>query len=56
MIISTGDQSETIEVPKQAENCPEVRRNNPRLVFVNPESFFGRDQYNDLLMEQQEQM
>ncbi len=31
-------------------------RNNPRLVYTNPDSFFGRDFYDELLMEQCEQM
>ena len=30
-------------------------RLNPRLVFTDPDAFFGREFYQDLLMEQQEQ-
>ena len=32
------------------------RRQNPRLVYTDPDKFFGRDFFSDLLMEQQEQM
>lgn len=54
----TGKKPEVIvtEEPKQVEFWPEVTRINPRLVFANPDVFFGRDLYHDLLMEQQEQM
>ncbi len=32
------------------------RQGNPRLVYTNPDSFFGQDFYDDLIMEQCEQM
>ena len=31
-------------------------RKNPRLVYTDPDRFFGREFINELLMEQQEQM
>ena len=31
-------------------------RSKPRLVYTNPDSFFGRDFFDELLMEQCEQM
>ena len=40
----------------QTETHVEERRRNPRLVFTNPDAFFGRDFFYDLLQEQQEQM
>ena len=48
----------TEETPDQlrVELSMEFIRINPRLVFTNPDVFFGRDMYHDLLMEQQEQM
>jgi hypothetical protein len=33
----------------------ERNRKNPRLVYSNPDDYFGREFYHDLLMEQQEQ-
>ncbi len=56
MMYDTGEKPEVIEEPKQMDPWPEVSRINPRLVFTNPDTFFGRDLYHDLLMEQQEQM
>ena len=34
---------------------PDPRRLNPRYLFIDPDSDFGREFYADLLMEQQEQ-
>ena len=31
-------------------------RRNPRLVYSDPDQFFGREFLNELIMEQQEQM
>ena len=56
MLNDTGEKSEVIVEPKQADLWPEVSRINPRWVFTNPDAFFGRELYHDLLMEQQEQM
>ena len=35
---------------------PDVTQLNPRYLFIDPNSDFGRNFYQDLLMEMQEQM
>lgn len=40
---------------RSTESRQNVSRQNPRLVFANPDHFFGVDYY-DLLLEQQEGM
>ena len=41
---------------KVPEMRPEINRMNPRYLFIDPDSDFGRNFYQDLLMEMQEQM
>lgn len=48
-----GDQEPVID--RSGENTRAARL-NPRLVFVNPDDYFGRFFFQDLLMEQMEQM
>ena len=47
------DQEPVID--RSGENTRAARL-NPRLVFVNPDDYFGQSFYQDLLMEMQEQM
>lgn len=42
------------ENEQSVEAHEEILRDNPRLVFADPDAFFEREYY-DLLMEQQEQ-
>ncbi len=60
----TNEQSTNIDIsclredPEeiQVENRSNVSRQNPRLVYTNPDRFFGQDFYMDLLLEQMETM
>ena len=46
------DDPEEIQVENRTSAC----RQNPRLVYTNPDRFFGQDFYMDLLLEQMETM
>ena len=48
--------AEGYALDSRAEQDNQVRMRNARLVFRDPDAFFGRDFLKDLLMEQQEQM
>lgn len=46
------DRSNRLQMPAvKVDPC----RLNPRYLFIDPDSDFGKDFYHDLLMEQQEQ-
>ena len=53
--IEIADQADTQNEQQTEVSIPCLRR-NPRLVFTQPDQFFGRDFYNELIMEQSEQM
>ncbi len=48
-------EDEGQEQPVPVVNHPCLRL-NPRLVFTDPDDFFGRDFHEELIMEQCEQM
>lgn len=54
LIDNSNQGSEYEEI--RMENRPAAGRMNPRLVWTNPDRFFGVDDYYDLLLEQQEGM
>ena len=50
-----GQQIGSLEKDRSEIEPVAARRLNPRLVFTDPDSFFGRDDlFLDLLLEQQE--
>ena len=54
LIDNSNQENEYEEI--QRESRPAAGRMNPRLVWTNPDRFFGVDDYYDLLLEQQEGM
>ena len=54
MINNSNLESEYEEIWRESQ--PAAGRMNPRLVWTNPDRFFGVDDYYDLLLEQQEGM
>ena len=55
MNINNSDRENEYEEIRM-ESWPAAGRMNPRLVWTNPDRFFGVDDYYDLLLEQQEGM
>ena len=47
---------ETADLDPEQAYQPDISRLNPRYLFIDPSSEFGRSFYQDLLMEMQEQM
>ena len=50
------DPDRDLDLGRAPDGDQHVIRMNPRLVFGDPDRYFGRDFYQDLLMEQQEAM